>query len=157
MAKSKKSKTPFLGSLVAEITHLATEYPEMTNAEIARDLACSVGYVYKVRSKMDAPTLIPEDVREAEAEAITEILEERGLRYGPFTDHAAVTQKLKAVAHRFAAEKGKTFGADQAEALDMIFHKIGRILNGDPDYADSWIDIAGYAKLVADRLQGTVR
>ena len=35
----------------------------------------------------------------------------------------------------------------------MICHKIGRIVNGDPDYADSWIDIAGYAKLVADRLE----
>lgn len=35
----------------------------------------------------------------------------------------------------------------------MIAHKIGRILNGDPNYADSWIDIAGYAKLVADRLE----
>ena len=34
----------------------------------------------------------------------------------------------------------------------MIFHKIGRIVNGDPNYADSWHDIAGYAKLVEDRL-----
>ena len=41
---------------------------------------------------------------------------------------------------------------DQVEALDMICHKIGRIINGDPDYADSWHDIAGYAQLVADRL-----
>ena len=47
--------------------------------------------------------------------------------------------------------------ADQIEALDMIFHKIGRIINGDPDYVDSWVDIAGYAKLVADRLQGVER
>jgi len=39
----------------------------------------------------------------------------------------------------------------------MIAHKIGRIINGDPDYDDSWVDIAGYAKLVSDRLQGTVR
>ena len=36
----------------------------------------------------------------------------------------------------------------------MIFHKIGRIINGDPDYADSWHDIAGYAQLVANRLNG---
>jgi hypothetical protein len=36
----------------------------------------------------------------------------------------------------------------------MICHKLGRIVNGDPNYADSWIDIAGYAKLVADRLEG---
>jgi hypothetical protein len=34
----------------------------------------------------------------------------------------------------------------------MIAHMLGRILNGDPDYADSWHDIAGYAQLVADRL-----
>lgn len=43
---------------------------------------------------------------------------------------------------------------DQKEALEMLAHKIGRILNGDPDYADSWDDIAGYATLVANRLKG---
>jgi len=31
------------------------------------------------------------------------------------------------------------------------------ILNGDPNYVDSWVDIAGYAKLVADRLEGNAR
>lgn len=45
---------------------------------------------------------------------------------------------------------------DMAEALFMIAHKIGRIVNGDPWYADSWIDIAGYAKLVADRLENNI-
>lgn len=39
----------------------------------------------------------------------------------------------------------------------MTAHKLGRILNGDPHYADSWIDIAGYNKLVADRLEGVAR
>jgi len=42
---------------------------------------------------------------------------------------------------------------DQREALEMIAHKIARILNGDPNYADNWIDIAGYATLVANRLE----
>ena len=46
---------------------------------------------------------------------------------------------------------------DQVEALEMIAHKIGRIINGDHSYSDSWHDIAGYAKLVADRLDGVVR
>ena len=41
---------------------------------------------------------------------------------------------------------------DQRECLEMLAHKIGRILNGDPDYPDSWHDMVGYAKLVADRL-----
>jgi hypothetical protein len=39
----------------------------------------------------------------------------------------------------------------------MIAHKIARIINGDETYSDSWADIAGYAKLVADRLEGTTR
>ena len=39
----------------------------------------------------------------------------------------------------------------------MILHKIGRILNGDPNYADSWHDIAGYAKLVEDELSGKIQ
>jgi hypothetical protein len=46
---------------------------------------------------------------------------------------------------------------DQIEALDMIASKIARIVNGNPDHVDSWVDIAGYAQLVADRLQGEVR
>lgn len=43
---------------------------------------------------------------------------------------------------------------DQREALEMVAHKIGRILNGDPNYPDSWHDIAGYAQLVDARLAG---
>ena len=88
---------------------------------------------------------------------VTEILEERGSRYGPFLTHAMITQMLKGAANTYLTQHNKTLMPDQQEALDMIFHKIGRILNGDPDYADSWIDIAGYAKLVADRLEGVVR
>lgn len=85
------------------------------------------------------------------------VLEERGSRYGPFITHAAITQQLKQVANKHLHLRGKVLIADQQEALDMIFHKIGRIINGDPNYADSWIDIAGYAKLVADRLEGRER
>lgn len=88
---------------------------------------------------------------------IDAVLDERGSRYGAFTEHALITQRLKAQANAFLEAKNKVLAADQQEALDMIFHKIGRIINGDPDYADSWIDIAGYAKLVADRLEGVQR
>jgi hypothetical protein len=35
----------------------------------------------------------------------------------------------------------------------MVQHKIARILNGDPEYHDSWFDIIGYTKLIADTLQ----
>lgn len=89
--------------------------------------------------------------------SVDSVLEERGSRYGAFITHAAITQQLKQVAAKQLHHRGKVLVADQQEALDMIFHKIGRIINGDPDYADSWIDIAGYAKLVADRLEGKER
>lgn len=81
-----------------------------------------------------------------------EILAERGARYGAFIDHAKVTVRLKRVLLERLFERGLEVQPDQAEALDMICHKLGRIVNGDPNYADSWDDIAGYAKLVADRL-----
>ena len=57
----------------------------------------------------------------------------------------------------YEAKRGCDLSPDQREALEMIAHKIARILNGDPDYADSWHDIAGYAQLVADRLNGIER
>jgi hypothetical protein len=85
------------------------------------------------------------------------ILAERGTKYGNFIDHARITQDLKGVMGEFLLDQGKRLDDDQIEALEMIFHKIGRILNGDPNYADSWIDIAGYATLVANRLEGKIQ
>jgi hypothetical protein len=84
--------------------------------------------------------------------SIEETLEQRGKRYGKFTDHAQVTQDLKRVVAAHLQGGRPHMAADQWEALDMIFHKIARIVCGDPNYADSWHDIAGYAKLVEDRL-----
>ena len=81
-----------------------------------------------------------------------QVLSERGSRYGIFAEHARITQSLKDL---FQNESNwSKLEADQKEALEMVAHKIGRILNGDPNYDDSWVDIAGYASLVAKRLQG---
>lgn len=87
---------------------------------------------------------------------IDKTLADRGSRYGTFTGHATVTQDLKSIIQLHLEQRDKVLAHDQQEALDMICHKIGRIINGDPNYDDSWIDIAGYAQLVAKRLQGEV-
>jgi len=76
-------------------------------------------------------------------------LEERGKRYGEFAVHAKITMDIKRLFRQHAAA---SLDDDQLEALDMIAHKLGRIFAGDPHYADSWHDIAGYAQLVATRL-----
>ena len=86
---------------------------------------------------------------------INDTLKERGARYGAFEDHARVTQRLKRVVAEEIKRQEKYIEQDQQEALDMIFHKIGRIVAGDPNYADSWHDIAGYAMLIEKRLAET--
>jgi hypothetical protein len=82
-------------------------------------------------------------------------LAERGSRYGAFTGHARITQAIKRA--MVDSPKWGSLADDQREALEMVAHKIGRILNGDPNYIDSWHDIIGYTKLVEDRLNGVVR
>jgi hypothetical protein len=77
-------------------------------------------------------------------------LTERGTRYGKFETHAFITQQLKRAMKD--SPKWESLPDDMKEALEMTAHKIGRILNGDPFFHDSWHDINGYVKLVADRL-----
>jgi hypothetical protein len=84
-------------------------------------------------------------------------LDARAVDYGKFIEGAEVIQMLKRVVLNALNNRDKTLAHDQAEAMDMIIHKIGRIVNGNPDVVDHWLDIAGYAKLVADRLEGRIR
>ena len=86
---------------------------------------------------------------------VEDILLERGNRYGKFSGHAELTQALKDTFNEYSInQQGSRLTPSMQEALSMIFHKIGRIGNGDPFYDDSWIDIAGYAQLVVDELHG---
>lgn len=96
-----------------------------------------------------------ENVGIAEADKLSGMLDQRGERYGKFIEHAKISQALSSLMRETVGFD--RLSADQCEALEMIQHKIARILNGDPNYADSWVDIAGYAKLVADRLNGVER
>ncbi|GLI99153.1 hypothetical protein [Sphingobium sp. BS19] len=81
---------------------------------------------------------------------IAATLIERGNRYGSFDEHARITQAIKRAYQD--SPNWQTLPDDMKEALEMNAHKVGRILNGDPLYHDSWHDIVGYTKLVADRL-----
>lgn len=162
------------------VLDLLNEEPSLNSLQIAERAGCSPQYVNLLRRKVihanapfaevDEPTL-PLDFNDAptqeELEEVLEtasilnpttldaVLEERGSRYGSFIKHAIITQRIKAV--MADTPNWIALNDDMVEALEMIAHKMGRILNGDPTYADSWVDIAGYAQLVADRLQGKER
>jgi hypothetical protein len=89
----------------------------------------------------------------ANADPITPVLEQRGKRYGDWDVQAKFSQRLKDVL-RSGPNWSGLYGmaSEQCEALDMICVKISRILCGDPDHKDSWVDIEGYARLVSRRL-----
>jgi hypothetical protein len=137
----------------------------MTVSEIRDRITVSASYIYTIQKKLAekaeaASEPAEENVETTKAQGDTSIdavLAQRGSRYGAFVSHAKITQAYKTLMFCQLEELDKRLSSDQQEALDMIFHKIGRILNGDPNYADSWIDIAGYAQLVADRLEGKIR
>ena len=82
---------------------------------------------------------------------IGDTLKERGSTHGDFTDHSKIAQGLKRVA--YSGVKNELLTDIQREALDMILHKVARIVSGNPDHKDHWHDIAGYAKLVEDRIK----
>jgi hypothetical protein len=81
---------------------------------------------------------------------VAETLAERETLYGNFHVKAVGIQGLKSVMRNSPGWANLPY--DMKESLEMIATKIGRILNGNPNHHDSWHDIGGYAKLVADRL-----
>lgn len=87
---------------------------------------------------------------------IDDILTERRKTHGDFKRHAFIAQNFKEclndVINNFDPyDDVCTF---HREALEMIMHKIARILAGNPNHIDHWVDIAGYAQCVVNILEG---
>jgi hypothetical protein len=76
---------------------------------------------------------------------ITDTLQERGASYGDYNAKTAFIQYMKDEMRH--APTWATMHDGGREALDMIATKIGRLLYGDPQHEDSWLDIGGYAML----------
>lgn len=82
---------------------------------------------------------------------VDETLAERAASYGEFKDGARIAMNLFAVVQSAPGYGHMT--PDKQYAMFMFCAKMARVLNGDPEHADSYHDIAGYAKLVEDRCQ----
>lgn len=83
--------------------------------------------------------------------SLDSILADRHQTHGDYSEHALITQELKRVMQGSEGYWHK-LSDSQREALDMIAHKIGRVLAGNPHFKDHWDDIAGYARLVSERI-----
>jgi len=77
------------------------------------------------------------------------VLEERAKTHGHFCDVARSAQVIKS-----EVDRADHLDITQIEALDMIATKIARILHGNPNERDHWLDIEGYARLVRLELEG---
>lgn len=113
------------------------------------DLSALETWKKEVRTGLYTPP--PRPKYTANERSVNEVLEERGDRYGKFSDNAGVAQNIKQAMHTLKFYK---LSADKQEALDQIASKISRIVTANAsEYKDSWTDIQGYAKLIADTLE----
>jgi len=147
--------------------------PSASATAVAARYKMSVSNVYKMKARaledlrnFVAPEMLPmpevksswqKVVEDVGTSNVDKTLDARAEMYGKFKDGAALMQAIKRELAAHASRHNKTFADDQWEALEMIVHKIGRIVNGDPDVTDHWVDIAGYATLIAERLEGKAR
>lgn len=82
--------------------------------------------------------------------AVEATLQERGSRYGDFSDHARIAQAVKR--ELYSGPRSHEMNDVQRQALEVIADKMARIVCGDPCYQDNWHDIQGYARLAEERL-----
>jgi predicted HAD superfamily Cof-like phosphohydrolase len=125
--------------------------------QIAYATGSHVTYVKALRRKMAHKAEELKITSDGADTNVDVILDKRGEQYGSFMQSSDTAVKIKGAIHNALARNDTHMFPDQMIALDMIALKISRIVNGNAAHLDSWVDIAGYAKLVADRLQGNVR
>lgn len=83
---------------------------------------------------------------------VTRTVEARGTTHGDYRDTARLAQGIKDVMHK--SGHWERLSSTQMESLDLIATKIARVLAGDANYADHWVDIEGYAKKAREFLNG---
>ena len=74
---------------------------------------------------------------------------ERDARYGDFAYEAGLADAIIDM----ILGRGVNLLPYQKQALRMILTKIARLASGDGNWLDGWVDIAGYAILVARQLK----
>ncbi len=79
------------------------------------------------------------------------LLDRRRATHGEFADNARIAQQLKDTLH--AEPRWRSLNQQAREALDMIAHKMARIIAGNHAITDHWEDIAGYAILGARAIE----
>lgn len=83
-----------------------------------------------------------------------ELTDKRKNQHGDWIKQSQMAYNLKFTFNAYH-RNGPDLPAHQQEAIEMILTKISRIACGDPNHADHWNDIAGYAYLGKGGHDGT--
>jgi hypothetical protein len=85
---------------------------------------------------------------------IMDILDQREEQYGNYRDVAKISQCIKMALKIVHTDyNGGRLSYVQRESLDMMATKMARIVSGNADNIDDWLDIEGYARLVRNILE----
>ena len=76
---------------------------------------------------------------------VDKTLKERRKTHGDFNAHSKYAQDIKETMRQGNWDK---LSNDKKEALEMIAHKVARVLSGNENHVDHWHDIAGYSTLI---------
>lgn len=79
------------------------------------------------------------------------MLDSRLKTHGEYSKFAEAEQTLQTAMRK--TEGFQKLSLTQISVLNMIQHKVARILSGSPDHLDHWRDIQGYAQRALDELQ----
>ena len=91
-----------------------------------------------------------EDGKNEMDQTIEGILQNREKTHGSYSVQSAMSQRLKSLIR--TSPNWADMPEHMQESLEMIEHKIARILSGNAYEPDHWLDIIGYAALVVREL-----
>ncbi len=82
---------------------------------------------------------------------ITGVLKDREESHGDYSIQAVIVDRLREV--MYSTKNWYDLSSVQRDVLLVIAQKISRVLSGNPDFEDHWIDICGYSQLVLKDLR----
>lgn len=83
------------------------------------------------------------------------LIAERSTTHGDYMVNSAITWRIKDALHM--GSRYNEMHPAMKETLDMVAHKMHRIVNGDPFFKDHWVDMTGYPHLVVGNWDRLVR
>lgn len=82
-------------------------------------------------------------VQQVQNSCAVPLLDQRGATHGDYRTMSTRIQQIKTIMRM--GSQWIDMSEPQKEALELIATKIGRIIEGDPEFKDHWDDLGGYA------------